>query len=117
MNTTLKLTSAQVLAIAKAALHMELQAVSPIEWEWAVGSICPPYRVGTQMYGDANNIHLRVTTFAWGYTPQTGFVKLVDGEAINDNQYTHTVMCRYRYRFRNTNAENTADGCVTVYEI
>lgn len=115
--TTLKLTSEQVLALAKTVLRADLETVSPIEWEFAVGSICPPYHVGTEMYGDVLAINLRVTTFAWGYSPKTGFVKLLDGEAINNSRYTHVVMGRYRYRFRNSNDVNTADGCVTVYEL
>ena len=117
MTNTLKLSNAQVLALAKTVLATDVAALEvradhyyPLDWVWSVGGISPDSFVDETWSGSgcaSADWHL-----VWGYTPQTGFVK-TDG--LNRSAFSHLVVAHYRYR--NSPLEVSTSAEVTVYEL
>ena len=117
--TTLKLTAAQVLALAKTVLATDVAALEaranhyyPLDWVWSVGKtrLIPDSFVDETWSG--SGCASADWYLVWGYTPQTGFVK-TDG--LNRSAFSHLVVAHYRYR--NSPLEVSTSAEVRVYEL
>lgn len=119
MNTTLKLSSQQVLALAKTVLATDVAALEastnhyyPLDWVWSVGKkgLMPDsFQNETWSGSDCASADWFIV---WGYTPQTGFIK-TDG--LDRSSFSHLVVAHYRYR--NSPLEVSTFSDVTVYEL
>lgn len=122
MTNTLKLSSQQVLALAKTVLATDVAALEvradhyyPLDWVWSVGKKQPSYSVYDLEFTDetwsGSGCASADWYLIWGYSPQSGFVKT---DSIRP-EFSHLVVAHYRYR--NNPVEVSTSAEVTVYEL